>query len=877
VSSFWLRGVTLLLLAGPLVAQAPTPDRKQIAEWIKELGARQFNKRAKAEQKLFEAGAIAEDALREALKSEDPEIKRRSQDILNKFKWGIYPTTPKKVVELIEQYQASEQPGKLNIVQKLFDHGSAGCAALLKLIAAEDSEDVRRELHQIISREAGRAIPVMAAEGNRTVLESLLELTLNSDRAANLPNYTAFHLLQGTLDARIAHFKKLADNDKEKEQANETLFYLYRAKGNVQAAKDAAEKARRPALVLGLLEEHAMWKELASREFPMEERQEVERLGYRAAYQRLAGNEKALAEVAEAIRKFARDLEVAAPDRWNAAKTLFLNARPDDGLALIGTGWTAQSKVEILVAQMKYTEALGLVEQAAANAANVGQPREIYDILRARTLYFLGKRDEGRKLFASIADKVKPGQEFTWYDNLVDAALRVGLKEEAFDYCARALATTEQNFTQVRLLKKLFPGQEETAQPWWNVLRKRQASEQALVSMKSLRKLLDGGIKAKELAGLISDLEQTLASRPTEAHPEGQRQWLQAAGEVALKAGDAELAKTYFEKAAKAGQSQTPLIRWGDHLADQKRWTDAAEVYASAWEKQRGEPLALYLRGWALVQAGQKKDGERLMEQSHWLLLGSGDARLSFARALAVRGQAEASKRERELLLKSAALDSFSLSEAMRLNAVDALKERKYLEAATWQEASLLYCNRTFISFVDAPLYVGVPHFIHLLRARGLVAAGKFDEAKVEIDFCESVMPGNVELAIRLMPLLEKQGRKKEAEALYQRMREFTAKQVKQYPESAGLLNSLAWLEACCRRDLEEAQKQAEKAVQLEPTLPGHRDTLAEVLFQRGQTDEAIKQIKKCIEQDPKRQYYRRQLARFEKGDPKVEVPPETD
>ena len=39
MSSFWLRGFIGLLLVGPLTAQAPTPDRKQIAEWIKELGA----------------------------------------------------------------------------------------------------------------------------------------------------------------------------------------------------------------------------------------------------------------------------------------------------------------------------------------------------------------------------------------------------------------------------------------------------------------------------------------------------------------------------------------------------------------------------------------------------------------------------------------------------------------------------------------------------------------------------------------------------------------------------------------------------------------------------------------------------------------------
>jgi tetratricopeptide (TPR) repeat protein len=168
-----------------------------------------------------------------------------------------------------------------------------------------------------------------------------------------------------------------------------------------------------------------------------------------------------------------------------------------------------------------------------------------------------------------------------------------------------------------------------------------------------------------------------------------------------------------------------------------------------------------------------------------------------------------------------------------------------------------------------------VPHFIHRLEARGLVAARKVEEAMPHIAFCQSAMPGNVDLAIQLVPALEKQGKKKEAEALYGSMKAFTLKTAKEYPESAGLLNSFAWLAACCKRDLEQAQEYAEKAVKLEPTLPGYRDTLAEVLFQRGKKDEAIGHMKKCLELDPKREYYKKQLKRFEAGDPKADVPAE--
>jgi len=55
---------------------------------------------------------------------------------------------------------------------------------------------------------------------------------LSGDRDAVLPNYVAFHLLQNSLDAKIAHFKKQAEA-KDKEKAYEMLFFLYRAKGDV--------------------------------------------------------------------------------------------------------------------------------------------------------------------------------------------------------------------------------------------------------------------------------------------------------------------------------------------------------------------------------------------------------------------------------------------------------------------------------------------------------------------------------------------------------------------------------------------------------------------------------------------------------------------
>src|SRR5262249_10253744 len=149
------------------------------------------------------------------------------------------------------------------------------------------------------------------------------------------------------------------------------------------------------------------------------------------------------------------------------------------------------------------------------------------------------------------------------------------------------------------------------------------------------------------------------------------------------------------------------------------------------------------------------------------------------------------------------------------------------------------------VNFIESAAYVGVPGFIERLKARGYVQAGKFTEARESIDTCQKLLPGNIDLAVHVVPELEKQGQKKDADNLFDRSFAFQARLCKDFPNSSWCHNSLAWLCACCKRDLARAQESAEKAVRLAPEHAGYRDTLAEVLFQRGQKEQALEQMKK--------------------------------
>lgn len=88
------------------------------------------------------------------------------------------------------------------------------------------------------------------------------------------------------------------------------------------------------------------------------------------------------------------------------------------------------------------------------------------------------------------------------------------------------------------------------------------------------------------------------------------------------------------------------------------------------------------------------------------------------------------------------------------------------------------------------------------------------------------------------------------------------------WQEDAGALNEFAWWCFEQNTNLEEAEEMALKGAELAAT-DGERanilDTAAEICNARGNCDEAIARIKQAIELDPDKEYFKTQLARFEK------------
>jgi tetratricopeptide (TPR) repeat protein len=262
------------------------------------------------------------------------------------------------------------------------------------------------------------------------------------------------------------------------------------------------------------------------------------------------------------------------------------------------------------------------------------------------------------------------------------------------------------------------------------------------------------------------------------------------------------------------------------------------------------------------------------MELAHDLPLADADVRYAFARELDKRGHADAARIECEMIVRVNGFDDpWHTEEALKALAQYARADKNYAKAADLYERSIL-CH--FHGDSEYRLTAGnlaVPAALHFNYAMAFLTANQLDEARKAIDACMDMLPGDVNLPILLMPVMEKLGHKKDADDLFAKAWTVQGGLCKEYPKSAWGHNNTAWLGVRCRRNLDEALKHAKQAVELAPDQTSYLDTLAEAYFQKGDKEKALELIKKCVKLDPKYAYFQRQLKRIEAGDPSVDVP----
>lgn len=885
----------------PPAVKRAAPTVEEIARAVRQLGDNRFGVREKAQKLLWEAGAAAEPALRQALASGDAEVVRRARAVLDRFDWGVYPDTPPAVTAAVERYRGGDEEVKVQAVKDLAALGKPGLVALARLAAKADTPEARQFLGAALTDAAKQAVPLLLVERDLATAAALLEACLIGDTEDAVANYVAFVYLRGTLPAALAKWE--TEEGRRSPRAAEVRIALYRAKSDFATARRVAAEAKRDDLTDALLWEEGDWKALAERpELPeradprfRRERSPAQALGLRAAYHRLAGNAKPFEEAIAGLKKLASGGPDDIVERQAAVEALLLNERAADALALLEKLPLRGLTFDLLAAQSRFQEAFA----AAGRPVAVDDGDDRLDLKQARWLYLLGETDQAVQTFARRAGGLKQPGQVSEAAELIKTELRLGLKELAREHAARYLGELNLADASARsdavglVLEAAFPKRGAAAGTWWRFLARQFPHEDALARMKRLLGLLEPAPGANgSLPPVPADLAEALGQslpegKPDEdgaANPIGRRRTAarghEALAEAYKAAGQLDAAEGQLTKAAESAFETGAAAAWlnlGDFQAERKRYAEAAVSYGEAVRRDKTQPLPLYLQGWALTQAGHAKEGQALTELAHWLPLGNQLARAMFAEELTKRDQLEAARRERDLVLRVGWYRMWYVGNVLNYLARDAAVRKEYAKAAAYYERGVVGCLRVGSQFVDSSAYLVVPQLVHQHRARAALAAGRVGEALAEAKVCLDLVPGNVDLTVQLVPELDKAGRKTDGDALYEKAAAVHKKLCADYPKGAFAHNSVAWLAACCRRDLDAALEHAKKATELQPQTPGYLDTLAEVYFQRGDTAKAIACMKKCRVMDPRKTYFGKQLRRFEAGDRLAPPPDEGD
>jgi tetratricopeptide (TPR) repeat protein len=846
-----------------VVNETKQPDA--IATAVAELAHPDAGVRERASRYLWLAGKAATGALTAAAESGDPEVATRARSILLDFKFGIYPDTPKEVRDIIVSYRDGQAKDKVAALQALWGMGRPAYPVLARLWLAETDERLSSDLYRQIAQHGPAMASALIAEEEHEAAEMLLEMGVKDGADASIRGLAAYRLLRGELDPLAKRLRERIESLDDKQV--QLLAHLYRAKGDLQSAR--ALLAKIPATMKEqLLVETGNWRELAQLgAIASGDGASIEQIGLLAAYRRLAGE----AQAADAMLKLLSDAGAgggAGPAQRTSAVALLMNDRPGEAVEVLRKGGHAVAALQVLAAQQRYRAALELAEKAEPNP---GAEALRLSAMKGAVLHHVGEEREAGKIFETLAGGRDQAGSVASLAAGLEVALRWDLDEQAVLFTSKLLAPSRPNPDPAEILNQVFYRRGAEAGYWWSFFREAHAGEAPEKSLKRVWAIMRKELPETELLALARQARESATKLP--------RHWrykrLELLG-LTLRSYnlDAEAESVLLELVKETGRTET-YLQLGHAATRQRKWEEAAEHYSQAMQRDRSQAVPRYLRGWALVQLGQEQPGRALMEQAVLMPLADEAERYRLAEALRDVGLADAEVRQYELILATGPAHSEIVGRVLwRLLFNDRFVNDDLTRASRLADRAVVGFFGNLDDF-DITAYLGVAHLAQKLRARALLADGSIDEAMTVAHACFAMLPASSNLVIEMTPQLEKLGRRERADELVARAVALHETLIADHPKCASHHNSLAWTLARCRRQLDRALAHAKRAAELEPANCAILDTLAEVHFQRGETEQAIRAIGKCIELEPGVERHRLALERFKKLTPDTEPPEE--
>jgi tetratricopeptide (TPR) repeat protein len=826
-----------------------------IRDAIGRLGSDDPAAREEATRFLWASGSAAAAALRQAAASGDPEVASRAATVLRNIEYGLLPDTPAEILDLLDLYLSRNHAQRVMAVNRLASLGPRGLRVLLALRDHERDPDDRQLILAVLTPHAHEAAAALIASGEMGSAESLLRAAAPMGQAA-ARDAAAFELVRGRLAQRVAQTKAVLEAKPDVETARE-LLYLARANGDLATARWAADQSADPHLVDSILMEQADWPELARRYAARPgDSDSIEVLSLATTFARLANDADMERRSIDAVKDHAR----RHPDEyWQCAQALFQNDRPTDGIELLVHHKDYARATELLTARLEYPRVIELVKQAAAEH---NPDRWRLRLRLAVALRYMGRLSEARRIVADVTADPHALVAEQWAA-LIDAEREMGDDLPAEHHRMVGLSIVQPD-SAGPILEQAGFADDFPAALWWELLRRRRGNESVEQTWHELQDFASGKLPLEQMQAM-AELALADARRNFRTGQARQDPRLRSAADALFAAKHYKQAMTYFQNLAELLPGPDEWVRIGDCQAAMGDWRGSATTYQQAWEMDPSRPVPLALRAWALAKAGDAPaEASRLLELAHLLPLAGDEARFELARVLSTHGMDAEAQREEDLVLRTAPLVSWSASRVAARRADRLLHDRAYLPAAAMLERTFLQNIRLDVTFVNAYANLAIPSLIHSARTLGLLRAGDRDGALREARLCRADTPGNADRLIEITNALRDAGATAQADQFFEETSTAYEKLCSDVPDSGPAYNLAAWYEGKCARKLDDALRHAQRAVALEPDNTASLDTMAEVRFARGEFQQAIDAIQRCIDLEPQDESHRAQLLRFQ-------------
>jgi len=863
--------VTCLCFSWSFAFSQEKDEPSSVKEAVEQLTDDSYIKREEATHYLWEQGRAIIDELNAYLENDEPEVSVRVRKVIRNIRLGILPDTPKDVIALVERYQRGGNNEKRDVFNQLAS--KKAYRQLLYLYELEESLEVRQDLSSIATRVAILEARQLLMEGEDE--EALTYLLLAPAESDGMRAAADYYRQKGKLDEQI----KLA---KKSESANSKrwLLTLLRAKGDLPAAIQLADE-------IGDIIVSSALRAVQGDPVPFLQQAQEGLVAspwmtwHMEITESLWTGDPHTVQLSKIINELKTTGDVET--KKLIASSLFLNGYPEKGLELFSE-WSPNLLFD-------YYESIEHLDLALA-VFGISSREEVIEKVEERL-------------------KIKKGEESPRFgdDNTLDVFLEfvipiASLYESRGDrVMARAILD--------RPISLLL---EKNRDNWIQLLIGMIENRHLGCGELSILYAKEGSVdKEKYPVDLIRKLSMTadvgeLKSLLDEVKPDwGLHEFLVMLGYLPDRGNvveelEAEMLRVIKKRkplgvkrglrslisAASVRRSYLKALRWYDELNAAATiekipaWYQTVSLYSKQWGKMSGvykllyeanpeNPVVIAGYGALLKRLGEKKKGDELIEQAERLSLGAPNTLMGIAQNMKAFGEEEKAYEIYERVL----MTGDSRSAIWKRQCAVIMSDRSFKQGDYVRAASLLevFCQNALEGFrfatVESSLvreYQSLRGKVYFYRGMAALEAGDSALGLERLKKSHGLLGGLGFVADEMFPTIRNKIPKKEYLELFEKDSGVLLKVMGEYPNSANVHNSYAWLCSRAMVDLEKAEKAINKSLSLFPNQAPYLDTKAEVEFAQKRRKSAVEWSDKAVEVMSSDSLIWEQNNRFKKG-----------